>query len=102
VTTVWVVVDGDRLLVTTPIGSGKVKRLHRDPRVVLQPSGRRGAVEPGAPTLTGTAVDLGEAGNDQLIGRFRAKYGWEFRLFMLIEKVVTRAHRRTMFAITPD
>ena len=32
-TTVWVVRDGDALVVTTPSGSGKVKRLRNNPDV---------------------------------------------------------------------
>ena len=52
-TTVWVGRDGDALLVTTPRGSGKVKRLRRDPRVELSPNSRFGNVDDDAPTVSG-------------------------------------------------
>ncbi len=54
-TTVWVGRDGDALLVTTPRGSGKVKRLRRDPRVQMTPSGRLGKVDDDAVTVAGWA-----------------------------------------------
>ena len=52
-TTVWVGRDGDALLVTTPRGSGKVKRLRRDPRVELSPSSRLGNVDDDAVVVPG-------------------------------------------------
>ena len=39
-TPVWVGRDGDALVVLTPSGSGKVKRLRADPRVEVQACGR--------------------------------------------------------------
>ncbi len=55
VTPVWVARDGDELVVITVDGTGKTKRLSRDPSVALQPCDFRGRVEDGAPTWTGTA-----------------------------------------------
>ncbi len=43
-TAVWVVVDGDRLLVTTGAASGKVKRLRHTARVELTPCSQSGRV----------------------------------------------------------
>ena len=48
-TTVWVGRDGDSLVVTTPSGSGKVKRVRSDERIELQPSSRRGTVDASVP-----------------------------------------------------
>ena len=50
--------DGDALVVTTPAGSGKVKRLRHDPRVELRPSTRFGKVADDAPVVRGTAQVL--------------------------------------------
>ena len=46
-TPVWVVRDGDALVVTTPSQSGKVKRLRTNDDVELRPCSRRGTVKPG-------------------------------------------------------
>jgi PPOX class probable F420-dependent enzyme len=54
-TPVWVGRDGESLVVLTPVGSGKVKRLRSDPRVELRPCGRFGGVADGATAVRGTA-----------------------------------------------
>ena len=51
-TPVWVASTPEGLVVTTPAGSHKVKRLRRRPEASVQPCSRRGAVEPGAPEAT--------------------------------------------------
>jgi len=104
-TTVWIARDGDRLLVTTPADSGKVKRLRNDPRVELRPCSRRGAVPDGAVTVTGTAeiVDAATAG-DTLTRPFAGKYGFEYRLVLLIERIAARRQRERVLlriAVTP-
>ena len=87
-TTVWVGRDGDALLVTTPRGSGKVKRLGRDPRVEMSPSSRFGNVDDDALTVTGVGEILDDAAarercNDVMV----EKYGLEYRVMMGIEKL---------------
>ena len=52
---VWIARNGDALVVTTPAGTGKVKRLRRDPRVELRACGRRGQVREGAEPVAGLA-----------------------------------------------
>ena len=103
-TPVWVVRDGDALLVTTPEGSGKVKRLRHTPRVELRPCSRRGEVAEGAPVLSAVAeVVADEAAHARLAGLLKAKYGMEFRLVMAIERVVRRGPaRRVVLRITAD
>jgi uncharacterized protein len=54
-TPVWVGRDGDALVVLTPAGSGKVRRLRHDPRVQIRPCGRFGAVADGAVPVDGIA-----------------------------------------------
>jgi len=58
-TPVWVVRDGDRLLVTTAASTAKVRRARRDPRGTVTPCDRRGRVRPGAPTRA-VAVEVSE------------------------------------------
>lgn len=83
-TTVWIARDGDALLVTTPQGSGKVKRLRNNPRVELRPCSRTGKVADDAPTAVGRAEILEET--PALSSVFRKKFGLEYRLFMAIER----------------
>ena len=90
-TPVWILQEGDELLVTTPAGSGKVKRLRNDPRVELRPCSRRGAVADDAPIASGTARIVDDPAAVQRHGRgFARKYGFEYRLFMLIERIARR------------
>lgn len=85
-TPVWIARDGDALIVTTPAESGKVKRLRNNPSVTLRPSGRMGGVDADAPLVSGIATietDASEIGRCTEI--FREKYGFEYKMFMLIE-----------------
>lgn len=94
VTTVWVGADDGDLVVTTPAGSGKVKRLRRNPRVEIIPCGRGGAVKDTAVPLVATVTIIDAATEPGEFARlsavFPAKYGLEYRAMMVIEKVVTR------------
>lgn len=102
-TTVWVAEDGADLVVTTPAGSGKVKRLRHDPRVRLVPSSRRGQVPPGATPVDGSATIVDPAEDPDRFARlsalFPAKYGLEYRAMMVIEKVVTRGKGADRFIL---
>ncbi|KQS98469.1 PPOX class F420-dependent oxidoreductase [Cellulomonas sp. Leaf395] len=87
-TTVWVGRDGDALLVTTPRGSGKVKRLRRDPRVSMSPSGRLGKVEDDAPTVAGVGEILDDdTARERCNEILQEKYGLEYRVMMGLEKL---------------
>jgi PPOX class probable F420-dependent enzyme len=61
-TPVWHVRDGERLVVVTEAATAKVKRLRRDPRVVVTVCDIRGRIAPEAPSAEGTARLLDEAG----------------------------------------
>ena len=99
-TPVWVARDDDALVVTTGADSGKVKRLRRDGRVELRPCTRSGAVADDASTATGTAVVV-ETGQEGPMAAIRAKYGLQFRLIMLIERVARRGRtNRVILRIT--
>jgi uncharacterized protein len=94
-TPVWVGRDGTALVVLTPAGSGKVKRLRHDPRVELAPCGRFGAVADGVEPVSGTA-ELREHTDDVERARatIRATYPIESRLVLGIERLVERLRGR--------
>jgi PPOX class probable F420-dependent enzyme len=103
-TTVWIARDGDALVVTTPAGSGKVKRLRHDPRVELRPSTRFGSVADDAPVVRGTAEVLDDEASEERVGDVvGSKYGLEYRAIMGIEGVASSgSRRRVMLRIAPD
>ncbi len=98
-TTVWIALDGDALIVTTPKGSGKVKRVQRDPRVELRPSGRRRQRADDTYLVTGVAEIVDDDAVIQRCNRaFGAKYGWQFRIAMLVERF-SGGHQRVLLRI---
>jgi hypothetical protein len=102
-TPVWIARDGDDLLVTTPSDSGKVKRLRRDDSVRLQPCSRVGRIKPGTVIQTGRAAIQSEADEQRQAGRFREKYGLEYRLFLVVERIMKRGNApRLLLRIRPD
>jgi PPOX class probable F420-dependent enzyme len=87
--------------VTTPAGSGKVKRLRHTSRVELRPCGRTGKVQPGAPTVTAHAEVLDDpAAHDRVAQVIRRKYKLEYLLVMGIERLGRRDSRRLAVRIT--
>ncbi|MDY0913590.1 PPOX class F420-dependent oxidoreductase [Rathayibacter festucae] len=100
-TPVWIARDGADLIVTTPRKSGKVKRLRNDPRVTLVPCDRRGRVTDGATVLEAEAHIVSDADTVERLGRvFLRKYRLEYRVFMVIERIVSRGDRtRVMLRI---
>jgi PPOX class probable F420-dependent enzyme len=102
-TPVWIAREGHALVVTTPSGSGKVKRLRRDPRVELQPCSRTGRVDETDVPATGTAEILTGSGvRQRLTSIIREKYRMEYRVVMGIERLVSRRNReRFILRITP-
>lgn len=90
-TPVWVVRDGDELLITTGEASGKVKRLSHTARVTLTPCDMRGRVAEGAETVEATAVVRRDADTMERIERALAgKYGVKYKMIKAGQKL-TRA-----------
>jgi len=94
-TPVWVGRDGAALVVLTPAGSGKVKRLRHDSRVELAPCGRFGKVEDGVVPVPATA-DVRDAPADVERARatIRATYPIESRVVLGIERLIERLRGR--------
>lgn len=84
----WIARDGDALVVTTPSGSGKVKRLRNNPRVELRPCSRFGKVNHDAALVAGIAAIIEDgSGQTRPTGQLRGKYGFEYRAITLIERL---------------
>lgn len=86
-TPVWFAPMGERWVFSTAPDAGKVKRLRNDPRVEITASDVRGRVADDAPVLTGTAVLLDGAAEREAERAMAAKYGWQWSLLRLSEKV---------------
>jgi len=85
----WVVRDGDALIMFTPEASGKVKRLRNSPRVELRPCGRFGRVKDGAESVAGVAEVLTDEESLERATRIiRRKYGLAYPVIMGIERLI--------------
>lgn len=95
-TPVWIVPDGDHVLVTTIDPTGKVKRLLHTSRVSLVACDMRGRVAPGTRETTASA-ELDWTGSE--LARLRrliiAKYGIVARIYFGAEDAFIRFSRRT-------
>ena len=70
---VWVVRDGDALVIWTTTGAGKVKRIRHTSAVHIGPCDRRG--RPTGEQVPGDAVVLDRAGTERVRALLRRKYG---------------------------
>ncbi|MDQ2782775.1 PPOX class F420-dependent oxidoreductase [Lapillicoccus sp.] len=101
-TTVWLVADGDHLLVTTLDTTGKAKRIRHTTRVVMVPSSRTGEVAEGATPVEGSAtlfqdeLDLKRLG-DLLV----EKYGLLARAMFATRKLTRKDDNRIGIRIAP-
>ena len=88
-TPMWVVRDGNALIMFTPEASGKVKRLRNSPRVELRPCNRLGRVKDGVEPVAGVAEVLTDEDSlERASGMIRRKYGLAYRVVMSIERVI--------------
>ncbi|QKW09855.1 PPOX class F420-dependent oxidoreductase [Streptomyces sp. NA04227] len=79
-TPVWSAAEGDELYVWTNVNSWKVKRLRRDPRVVVAVCDVRGRIPDGATQLAGTGRLLDADGLKAVRKRLARKYTWQWWL----------------------
>ncbi len=84
-TPVWVAPDGDRILIWTTRESWKVRRMRRDPRVLLQECDNRGRTV-GTEVHTGTATILDADGTRHVRDTVASKYG-------ILGALAIRGHR---------
>ncbi|MBW4041150.1 MAG: PPOX class F420-dependent oxidoreductase [Acidobacteria bacterium] len=90
-TAVWIAPAGDALVVTTGAVAGKTKRIRNDPRVELRECDARGRVRPGAATIAARAEVVADPDEQhRLLEGHRRKYGWQFRAFTAVERLVAR------------
>ena len=88
-TPMWVVRDGDALIMFTSQASGKVKRLRNSPRVELRPCNRMGRVRDGVEPVGGVAEVLTDEDSlERATGMIRRKYGLGYRMVMAIERLI--------------
>lgn len=91
-TPVWVVGDGDRLYVTTPLETGKVKRLRHTSRVLLAPCDVRGNLK--GPQVDGEARLLDADGSDRVLRLIDSKYGLVSKVLGFVDVVVRNRGRK--------
>lgn len=84
-TPVWVVRDGDELLIWTPADSGKVKRIRNFPDVELAECDFRGT--PSGPPVPATARILDAEGAERARTLIARKYGISGKLVVLGSKL---------------
>jgi uncharacterized protein len=101
-TPMWVAQEGDSLIAFTPQESGKVKRLRNNRQVRLVSSSRLGKVRASEKPVDGTAEVITEPREvKRLQELIRRKYGIEYHLVMLIERVLARRQKpRVILRIT--
>ena len=99
-TPVWIARDGDDLLVTTPAGAGKLKRLRNNPLVELRECSRMGKVADDAPVVTAAGSE--ERESDRIVDIFKRKYKLEYRIMLGIEKLASKGNARRMIIRISD
>jgi PPOX class probable F420-dependent enzyme len=95
-TPVWFVRQDGKLFVWTAADSGKAKRLKNNPCVQLGPSNHSGKLL--GTVQAGLAHSVSTGGFPALEKAFKAKYGWQVRLFAFLWKI--QGHPHTYIEIT--
>lgn len=102
-TPVWVVRDGEALLVSTPRDAGKVKRLRNSPRVEFVPCRRFGRPKRDQHPVAGLGEILDSAADmARTIELLRAKMPIEYTLITKLEgSLGSELEKRVVIRITP-
>jgi PPOX class probable F420-dependent enzyme len=95
-TPVWFVKQDGKLFVWTAVDSGKAKRLKNNSCVQLGPSNHSGKLL--GVTQAGRARFAAKEEYPALDKAFKAKYGWQVRLFAFLWKI--QKHQHTYLEIT--
>lgn len=80
-TPVWLVRDGDRLVVTTEASSGKAKRIRNNPEVLIAPCDVRGRLTGDSSPARATLQDPAQSAHTADL--IRRRYGLLGRLLMM-------------------
>lgn len=87
-TPVWLVRDGDHLLVITGASTGKAKRLRHTSRVLVAPSDGRGRVKDGVADVEGTAELVTDAAEVARLERLlKGRYGVMYTILSLVNRM---------------
>lgn len=84
-TPVWVVRDGDAVAIWSATGAGKVKRIRRDPTVLIGPCDVRG--RPTGDQVPGRGEVLDDAGTERVRDLLRRKYGVIGRITLFFSRL---------------
>ncbi|GEP36837.1 hypothetical protein NPS01_05000 [Nocardioides psychrotolerans] len=101
-TPTWVVAVSDgRVGFWTAMDTGKTKRLAHTPRVLLQPSDRRGKVKDSTTPVEGTA-EMVRSGAlfDEVQGRVREKYGFMTKVTKVLSTLGPQGRKGLTYADT--
>ena len=82
-TPVWFARLGENLYVVTGRNTGKVKRIRNNPGVAVAPSDFRG--RPKGPDMRAIACVTDEQRGGPADRALRGKYGWQYRVFEVVE-----------------
>jgi PPOX class probable F420-dependent enzyme len=99
-TPVWIAPDGERLIVYTNAGSGKVKRIRRDGRVRLAACDMRGKLR-GDWVEARARVLEDPAERDRALEALVRKYGLQMRLARFFARLSGRWSQRAALEIRP-
>jgi PPOX class probable F420-dependent enzyme len=96
-TPVWFVADGERLLALTDLHSGKVKRMRRDPHVLIAPCRVNGKLR-GEPVPAHAEVLTATSDLDRVQQLLLARYKVSYRIVMLFYRLGRRLRGRRSVA----
>lgn len=98
-TPVWFARVGDKLHVVTDIESGKAKRIRNNPEVALAPSDFQGRSRGGSVDAVARIMDESES---EIADRaLREKYGWQYRTFGLVIRLLGKSANHAFLEISP-
>jgi uncharacterized protein len=91
-TPVWLVRDGEHLLVITEADSGKAKRAARNPSVLVAPCDVRGKVKDGVDDVEMTAAVITDPAETERVDRLiRDRYGIQYTFASLANRLMRRS-----------